>query len=240
VGIENLKTLLALLILITSFAESVEEPYNSPTPNPQPVFNFSGYSICYDARTKTPAWTYERLTNEGLIGNTNRSRFKFREHEETPEHLRATLNDYRNSGFDRGHLVPAGDCKASEEKMSDTFLLSNICPQNPQFNRGYWAKLERFVRNLTKTSTIVHIVTGPLFLPQEAEDGTRWVKYQVIGNGDVAVPTHFFKVIYLESSKESFAYILPNEPIDRDTPLESFKTTVKKVEQVAGIIFNTF
>jgi len=51
---------------------------------------------------------------------------------------------------------------------------------------------------------------SPLFLPEEAEDGTRWVKYQVIGNGDVAVPTHFFKVIYLESSGESLAYILPN------------------------------
>jgi endonuclease G, mitochondrial len=106
----------------------------------------------------------------------------------------------------------------------------DIIYQYPQFNRGYWAKLERHVRDLTKTSTVVHVVTGPLFLPQEAEDGTRWVKYQVIGDGDVAVPTHFFKVIYLESTRESFAYILPNESI--------VKTTVKKVEQVAGILFS--
>jgi endonuclease G len=134
--------------------------------------------------------------------------------------------------------VPAADCKVSEENMSDTFLLSNICPQHPQFNRGYWAKLEKHVRNLTKISTVVHVVTGPLFLPQEAEDGTRWVKYQVIGENNVAVPTHFFKVIYLESSKESMAYILPNEPINSSTPLDNFKTSIKKVERVAGMIFN--
>jgi endonuclease G, mitochondrial len=60
----------------------------------------------------------------------------------------------------------------------------------------------------------------------------------VIGNGDVAVPTHFFKVIYLEDTKEVLPYILPNELIDRDTPLESFRATVKKVEQVAGILFS--
>lgn len=136
-----------------------------------------------------------------MAGTVNRSHFKFKEYEDIPKHPRATLADYRNSGFDRGHLIPAGDCKASEEKMGETFLLSNICPQNPQFNRVYWAKLERHVRDLTKTSTVFHVVTGPLFLPKESEDGTRWVKYQVIGNGDVAVPTHFFKVIYLESSK---------------------------------------
>jgi len=165
-----LKTLLPLLILITSFATAGEEPRNLPTPEAQLVFNLSGYCTCYDARTKTPAWTYERLTSKELAGTVNRSHFKFKEHEDIPEHLRATLADYRNSGFDRGHLAPAGDCKASEEKMDETFLLSNICPQNPQFNRGYWAKLEKFVRNLTKTSTVVHVVTGPLFLPQEAED----------------------------------------------------------------------
>jgi len=95
-----------------------------------------------------------------------------------------------------------------------------------------------FIRNLTKVSTVVYVVTGPLFLPQEAEDGTRWVKYQVIGDGNVAVPIHFFKLIYLESTRESLAFILPNKAIDRDVPLENFRTTVKKVEQVAGIIFN--
>ena len=105
-------------------------------------------------------------------------------------------------------------------------------------NRGYWAKLEKHVRDLTKDYQNVYVITGPLYLPNVEEGGRRYVKYQVIGPNDVAVPTHFFKVISLEkeSKIETRAYILPNEEIPNEIPLDNFLTTVEKVEKAGGFI----
>ncbi len=73
--------------------------------------------------------------------------------------------------------------------MEDTFYLSNMCPQNPNFNRGYWAKFEKYVRDLTKAYKAVHVFTGPLYLPKAKQNGQKWIKYQVIGKNEVSVPT---------------------------------------------------
>jgi endonuclease G len=124
--------------------------------------------------------------------------------------------------------------------MSQTFYLSNISPQVPRFNRGYWKKLEKHVRDLTKEYDVVRVVTGPLYLPHEAKDGKKYVTYEVIGKNDAAVPTHFFKLIsaWKGNSFSSWGYILPNQEIESSTPLDAFKTTTQKVTQVSGIIFN--
>ena len=202
--------------------------------------NRPGYSIAYDAQHRNPSWVYEHLTSESLKGSVDRSNFIFKEDEAIPEHLRAALTDYRGSGYDRGHMVPAGDNHCSPEAMGDTFFLTNICPQCLAFNRGYWNKLEKHVRDLTKEYQNVYVITGPLYLPTIEENGKRYVKYEVIGLNDVAVPTHFFKVIILENwqgDKETKAYILPNEAIEDKTPVAIFETTVQKVEKAAGLIF---
>ncbi len=123
--------------------------------------------------------------------------------------------------------------------MDDTFYMTNMCPQCPQFNRGYWAKLEKHVRDLTKDYANVYVVTGPLYLPSVEADGKRYIKYQVIGPNDVAVPTHFFKVITLEDwqgIQERRAYILPNQEIASKASLDQFKTTIQKVEKLAGFL----
>ena len=180
------------------------------------------------------------LTAKSLEGSVARDNFQFLEVELLPDHMRAALGDYAGSGFDRGHMAPAADCKGSEERMRDSFLLTNVCPQDPEFNRGYWAKLEKHVRDLTKVVATVHVISGPLYLPETDESGKRWVKYQVIGNNAVAAPTHFFKVIVLEDTagnKKSLAYVLPNAPIVASTPLSQFETTIKKVESLSGIFF---
>lgn len=204
------------------------------------VIHRPGYSLAYDARNRNPLWVYEHLTAESIRGETERS-LEFKEDEAIPEHLRATLADYKGSGFDRGHQAPAADHRSSGEAMNDTFYMTNMCPQCPQFNRGYWAKLEKHVRDLTKDYPNVYVVTGPLYLPAVEVDGKRYVKYQVIGPNDVAVPTHFFKVITLEDwqgMQEMRAYILPNQEIAANTPLDSFRTTIHKVERAAGFILS--
>lgn len=184
---------------------------------------------------------FEHLTAESIKGNADRSHSDFKEDDNIPQHLRATLADYRSKGFDRGHMAPAADHRSNQDAMADTFYMTNMCPQCPQFNRGYWSKLEKHVRDLTKDNQNVFVVTGPLYLPYTESDGKRYVKYQVIGPNDVAVPTHFFKVVSTEDRqgrKETKAYILPNEAIPSNTPLDTFKTTIQKVERAAGLIFS--
>lgn len=124
--------------------------------------------------------------------------------------------------------------------MADTFYMTNMCPQCPQLNRGYWSKLEKHVRDLTKEYQHVYVITGPLYVPYD-QDGKRYVKYQVLGKNDVAVPSHFFKVITLEDRqghRETRAYILPNQEIPSNTYLDSFKTTIEQVEKLAGFVLN--
>lgn len=195
----------------------------------------SGYTLAYDGRTRGAAWVYQHLTTESLAGIANRDGVSFREDEEIPEFLRSTSKDYLGSGYDRGHLCPAGDCKRSREAMQSSFLLSNVSPQVASLNRGAWKELESQVRELAHPDKTVHVYTIPLFLPSEIE-GKKEVRYPVIGANDVAVPTHFAKVAIIDGESPPLAYILPNERILESARLEQFKTTIEKVERAAGMV----
>jgi endonuclease G len=210
-------------------------------PTITPVFERNGYKIAYDGKNRNPSLVMEILTQDSLQGTTKRDDGQFKEDHLIPKHMRAALSDYRSSGYDRGHMAPAADFRGNPKAMEESFLLTNMCPQDPQLNRGYWSKFERHVRELTKSYKSVKVFTGPLYLPQTGKDGQRYVTYKVIGKNDVAVPTHFFKVLVLEKAngkKDSQAYILPNEDVDSSASLDKFKTTVEKVERASGIIFS--
>jgi endonuclease G, mitochondrial len=228
------------------------EPYPSSSENyteettslaGHPISSFlihrSGYSLSYDAKHRNPAWVYEHLTTEKVQGEANLLHSDIKEDESIPKHLRTSLADYRGRGVDLAQMAPAGDYQANQEILSDTFFLSNICPQCSKLNQGYWSKLEQHVRDFTKDYRNVYVITGPLYLPYN-EGGVRFVKYRVVGPNDVAVPSHFFKVVILENEegkKEMVAYVLPNYEIPLDFPLDNFRTSVQTVEKAAGILF---
>jgi hypothetical protein len=124
--------------------------------------------------------------------------------------------------------------------MDDTFALSNMCPQVGEgVNRDYWAHFEDFCRRLTGRYPSVRIVTGPLYLPKKEADGKWRVSYEVIGNPpNVAVPTHFYKVIFAEDGKiggqvSLGAFVLPNARIANDKPLQDFEVPLEAVERYA-------
>jgi endonuclease G len=223
--------------------ETYTYQYTEQKPLPgQPISSFlihrPGYSLAYDARNRNPLWVYEHLTAESVRGEADRPHANFREDDNIPQPLRATLADYRGHGLDPGFMAPAEDFRSNQEVMNDTLYLTNLCPQCPQLTRGYWAKLENHIRDLAKTHKNVYVTTGPLYLPFDDKEG-RFVKYRVIGSNDVAIPSHFFKVIVLEDwqgKKETLAYILPNYEIPLNTSLDNFRTTVQKVEKAAGMI----
>lgn len=223
-----------------SFPSSSNEVEVQPLPIVAQIIKRDGYTVCYDGRSRNPFYVIETITKESLQGHADRAYHSFKEDEAIPAHLRATLLDYKGSGYDRGHLSPAAHHKKSNTHMAESFILSNISPQKPQFNRRYWAVLEKHVRELTHIYNRVQVITGPLYQPQ-GEVGERFVLHKVIGPNDVAVPSHFFKLLTLESERgiEIKSYILPNESIPPETPLEVFQATVQKVERLSGILFST-
>jgi endonuclease G len=201
----------------------------------------------YDRRTRNPAWVAEHITPQSLLmKNADRKHSTFFEDTSIPAIFRAKLSDYFRSGYDRGHQVPAADAKWSQEAMDGTFALSNMCPQVGEgFNRDYWAHFEDFCRNLTQKYPSVRVVTGPLYLPHRDPDGKWRVNYEVIGSPpNVAVPTHFYKVIYGEdgsggpNSKVALgAFVLPNARIANQTSLSSFEVPLEVLERASGLEF---
>ncbi|MCJ1297409.1 nuclease [Hypocenomyce scalaris] len=200
----------------------------------------------FDRRTRNPHWVAEHITPTSLsLSNGDRRHSVFVEDPSIPAKFRAKLHDYFRSGYDRGHQVPAADAKWSQEAMDQTFLLTNMCPQvGDGFNRDYWAHLEDFCRRLTNNFPSVRIVTGPLYLPRKDPSDGKWrVSYEVIGNPpNVAVPTHFYKVILAEDGKTGGnvslgAFVLPNAEIANDKPLTDFEVPIEAVERASGLEF---
>lgn len=210
-----------------------------PIPTTNPIVEHKGYSVAYDGRTRTPLWVYRKLTSEHSVKTGNREICTFKEDPLIPAQIRSTPRDYEGSGYDRGHLSPAADQAVSQESIQESFYLSNIAPQLPEFNRGVWKRLENQIRGLLEDYPTLHVFAGPLYLPHKSH-GKRFVKYEVIGKNDVAVPTHFFALIFIEQDEEllSKGYILPNKGISSEVSLEEFDASVEAIERLSGIVFS--
>ena len=190
------------------------------------IIKHTGYTLSYNEEYELPAYVAYELTKDEVLGGEERSdSFKADDSVRTGS---AELDDYRGSGYDRGHMAPAADFKWSEEAMSDTFYLSNMCPQDPSFNRGIWAELEAVVRTMAYDNEKIYVVTGPVLT-----DGP----YETIGENEVAVPKRFYKTIldYTDPEIKAIGFVLPNENSDKS--LQSFAMTVDEVEKITGIDF---
>ncbi|MEJ1993372.1 MAG: DNA/RNA non-specific endonuclease, partial [Maritimibacter sp.] len=127
-----------------------------------------------------------------------------------PYGARAELDDYSGNGYDRGHMAPADDMKRNARTMAESFLLTNMSPQvGTGFNQQLWKDLESAIRGWVAQRGTLTIITGPVFAIT-----TGRVCYQVIGEGNVAVPTEFYKIVVDANSTghiESLAFLIPNE-----------------------------
>jgi endonuclease G len=151
--------------------------------------------------------------------------------------MRAELVDYRNSGYDRGHMAPAGDFKRSREAMSETFLLSNMTPQRPSLNRGMWERLEEQVRSLARSHGSIWVVVGTLFLDSA---GQATEPETFIGPNSVAVPTHFYKAIlcaHPDSTYEMFGFMMENCLNPLTGQPRDYVISVRNIEDLTGLDF---
>ncbi len=195
--------------------------------NDEIIVSHTGYTLSYAEEYEVPYWVAYSLTRDEVITQTAERKDNFRADSLIPTGS-AALADYRKSGYDRGHMAPAADFRWSEEAMSDTFYLSNMCPQVHAFNAGIWSDLESAVRSIAYEDEEIYVVTGPVLT-----DGP----YETIGENNVAVPKYFYKVIldYTEPVIKAIGFIMPNE--NSSEPLSYFALSVDEVEEITQIDF---
>ena len=185
-----------------------------------------GYALGYIEKHEQPAWVQYIMTSEEVSRRAAKRGDDFRPDPAVPTGS-ATPQDYTRSGYDRGHLAPAADMSFSAKAMSESFFMSNMSPQAPQFNRGIWSKLEKQVRHFATKEKRIVVVTGPI-LPAE--------KAITIGANKVTVPQYYYKVIYDTTPPEKMiGFVLPNKGSSAD--LRTFVVTVDRVEELTGLDF---
>lgn len=198
----------------------------SPKGTPEQILKRTGYVASYNKATLLPNWVAWHLTAERTEGSAKRSGVDFAEDTEVPE-PRATDWDYYNSGYDRGHMCPAADNKWSKKAMEESFLFTNMCPQNGNLNRGDWNEMEMACRKWAKKYGDLYIVCGPILYKG---------KHKTIGKNKVVVPEAFFKVVLRTGDNpQAIGFIYKNTSGNR--PKDSYVNTVDEVERITGIDF---
>jgi len=190
------------------------------------IVQHTGFTLSYNEDHEQPNWVAYLLTADEVFGNASSRGDNFREDPAVPTGS-STLADYKGSGYDRGHLIPAADQKWSSQAMDDCFFLSNMSPQTHAFNAGIWSKLESAVRTMAAQNKEICVVTGPILT-----DGP----YKVIGPSAVAVPNSFYKVLldYYGPEKKAIGFILAQ---DAKGDLQTYAVSVNDVEKLSGIDF---
>lgn len=165
---------------------------------------FQAYAVLHSGVARTPLWSAEKLTRAGIAQAHRTAREdSFHPEMSLPASERAELSDYARSGYDRGHMSPAGDMP-DEEAMHESFSLANMVPQNPNNNRNLWAHIEAAARGMATHYGEIYVVSGVIY------DGDRLD----ILHGRVLVPTRLFKAVYVPSLGEAGAWIVKNAPGD--------------------------
>lgn len=187
------------------------------------------YAVAYSYATKNPIYTTEYLTQDhtGSLPRTN----DFKTDPDLPRQYAATPKDYLNAECnggrcDRGHMTPDQDFSACEVCVHESFLMSNMVPQNFKNNEVIWKAMETWIRKYVAQGHAVYVITGPIY----TADPPR------IGNG-VAVPDHLFKVMIDAESGKSIAWAMGNVPIPTKE-LSAQVTSLARIEQLTGISFD--
>ena len=191
------------------------------------VIKHEGYTVSYNSEYRIANWVaYELTATEAKSKKTERSN-KFVPDPQVKGST-AMNEDYTRSGYDRGHLAPAGDMKWSAKAMRESFYLSNICPQKPKLNRGIWKDLEEQCRLWALDNGSLLIVTGPVI----TGDMKR------LGKNRVAIPKAFYKVLcyHTEKGYKGIGFLFENRDY-KDNSLKSMAIPIDSVEKVTGIDF---
>ena len=219
--------LLAALPFVSSAAGFADCPQffpsgRAPTAPAQPLQRklcFSEFAVLHSGVTKTPVYVAQRLNAQMLQeGRELKRHDRFYAEARLPRAERAELEDYKRSGYSRGHMAPAGDMSTPEGK-AQSFSLANMAPQDAKHNGGAWARIEKDTRRyIERARGDVFVITGPLF------DGVQ----EAIGPNQVRVPSHFFKLVYDATNGRSWVHLQRNAADERAGPPISYEDFVHR------------
>ena len=189
------------------------------------IISHYGYTLLLNATHKQATWVAYELSKEETTKQVDRTN-KFIADPKANSEI-ADNQDYAGSGYDRGHLAPAGDMSWSATSMEESFYYSNMSPQQPSFNRGIWKKLEERVRTWAIENSALYIVTGPILT----------AGLSTIGEHQISVPKYYYKVIldYTEPELKGIGFIIPNK--GSQDSLQAYTVSIDSVERATGIDF---
>lgn len=192
------------------------------------ILRHKGFTVSYNKDWNLPNWVAWELNREKLIERESRSD-KFLPDPLLPEDEAVTTNDYKGSGWDRGHMCPAADNRWHWKAMQECFYMTNICPQHHNLNRGDWKELEEACRLWTERDGQLFIVCGPILYRGE---------HKTIGREHtVIVPEAFFKVVLCTTSKPARAIGFIYKNTSGNHPMDAYVNSIDQVERITGIDF---
>jgi len=196
------------------------------------IIKHIAFSLSYDTLHHLAKWTIYTLSKENVINKVAERYNNF-----IPDPLLPNCTnldkDYKNSGFDKGHLVPAADMAFSEITMKESFYYSNITPQYPAFNRGIWKKLEDKVRKWALEKSHIVVITGAII-----NDTLK-----SFGEHKISIPYYFYKIIadFNNIDKtEMIGFIIPNEKVKSTNAIQDYVVTVDSLEHITKFDFFSF
>ncbi|CAN7416332.1 DNA/RNA non-specific endonuclease [Acidovorax sp. LjRoot194] len=192
-----------------------------PTITPRPQMRelcYEAFAVLHSGTTKTPVYVAQRLNRRTVEDADEKRAKRFFADARLPSSERAELDDYKRSGYSRGHMAPAGDMP-TPTAMAQSFSLANMVPQNAQHNGGAWNKIEQDTRHYARRAKgDVFVITGPVFTDQ----GPR------IGANGVKVPTYLYKLVYDASTQKAWAHWQANREGESVAPPISYPELVKR------------
>ena len=187
------------------------------------VLVYTGFVVNYNTSRLIPNWVAYELTADEVVGLVPRAKgFSI---DLDYQGLQAMREDYSNTGWDKGHMAPAGDMKWSEAAMFESFYLTNICPQNHDLNGKDWHTLERLVRDWALEYGSVWVVCGPYLYANT---------YGTIGDRNVVVPDGFFKAVLRKEGSDYKAIAFVFENNSNRQPVQNAVISVNDVEALVG------
>lgn len=208
-----------------SLPNGIEIPL-SLTKRDEQIIKHTGFTVSYNKSHNTPNWSAWNLTADHASGNIPRGK-KFWADETVPSAYRVEYYEYKGSGYDRGHMCPAGDNKWSREAMHDCFYMTNMCPQDPILNGESWKDLEEACREWVMAERSLYIVCGPVY---------RGNSHERIGmEHSIDVPEAFFKAVLSlrPGNEKSIAFLYENN--NRRQSMSSTAMSVDEVEEIIGM-----
>jgi len=132
-------------------------------------------------------------------------------------------NDYINSGYDRGHLMPAKSNQCQTSFVQDEcFYYSNMAAQTHRLNAGDWKSLETLTREIAVKEDSVHIWAGNIG--------------EIKKIGSVSVPKQCWKVVHIKKTNEWFFYLFENDQSKPDG-INNNKVLRGDIEKLTGLKF---